>query len=579
MVAAYGLAQAFGLDWPAGYTRPEQAVSCLGNRNAAAEFASLAGVSALWLASRGQRFAGATAVVILAYLVINGSRASLLAVGLGAFLIAIDRGNGTAPKTTLGQRHRLRLLAVLVLGGLAGYALDLARPAPTAPVDITFADSERPAPSTIAVRLELWSGCADMIRAAPIAGVGTGQFRYEYPRYRSQEEIELTSFGRQFSTYAGSAHNDYLELAVEGGLPALLLWLAFWFTVVAAALRDRGGIAQTAVPAVFLVHMLFRAPLGNAPAAALAMAYAGALLSRETPATARAQVWRRAAGTILGLALCWAGLGPLLGQAAPHDYLSRMRSGELAAADGAILESAVAWHGSESRLRSLLVRHRRNFDNDPQAVLLACRADLTEMATLDAHNTRGLLVTAGLDQQAGNAQAALAAHAQILKLDPAHPEATLALAALWFSTGEVARGIATLYARPHPRLRAVLGRELGKPELFAELRRRGDRKGVRILQREAAFIAALDAIGQAPGSAAADRAVRAYADLVKPTQPLLRVLLARQLLARSGADDAARLVPKLPLDLEKARLRLLEPVLAALRGVPAWRTYLPDATD
>ncbi|MCS6918138.1 MAG: O-antigen ligase family protein [Fimbriimonadales bacterium] len=71
-----------------------------------------------------------------------------------------------------------------------------------------------------AFRVETWKGTARAALSNPILGVGAGAFEWQYPRYAQVG-------------YTRSAHNTYLELAAESGLPALLLaaalavgWLA-----------------------------------------------------------------------------------------------------------------------------------------------------------------------------------------------------------------------------------------------------------------------------------------------------------------------------------------------------------------
>ncbi|MCX7993944.1 MAG: O-antigen ligase family protein [Fimbriimonadales bacterium] len=67
-----------------------------------------------------------------------------------------------------------------------------------------------------AFRLETWKGTARAALANPILGVGAGAFEWQYPRYAE-------------TGYTRSAHNTYLEIAAEAGLPALILLLAMAF--------------------------------------------------------------------------------------------------------------------------------------------------------------------------------------------------------------------------------------------------------------------------------------------------------------------------------------------------------------
>jgi O-antigen ligase len=93
-------------------------------------------------------------------------------------------------------------------------------------------------PSTNA-RLLLWKSSLQMLLAHPVVGSGWGTFVHYYPAYRVPQE----------STTAGFfAHNDYLQLALEGGIPALLLHLG----VLAGLLTQiRRSLRQKASNAVF----------------------------------------------------------------------------------------------------------------------------------------------------------------------------------------------------------------------------------------------------------------------------------------------------------------------------------------
>ena len=55
-----------------------------------------------------------------------------------------------------------------------------------------------------------------MVADQPVTGMGPGQFPIRYPEYRSQEEIELSTFGRKEARAVFTAHNDWLQTAIEG---------------------------------------------------------------------------------------------------------------------------------------------------------------------------------------------------------------------------------------------------------------------------------------------------------------------------------------------------------------------------
>ena len=63
-------------------------------------------------------------------------------------------------------------------------------------------------------RLQLWESAARITMEHPVFGTGWGTFAASYPAYRDSKE----------NTTAGLyAHNDYIQLASEGGIPALIL--------------------------------------------------------------------------------------------------------------------------------------------------------------------------------------------------------------------------------------------------------------------------------------------------------------------------------------------------------------------
>lgn len=88
-------------------------------------------------------------------------------------------------------------------------------------------------PST-RVRILLAHDTGKMILARPLAGVGLGNYSVILPEYWSNELRDLIISGT--ARTAENAHNDYLSLAAEAGLPALAVFLA----LVGAVLRSAG---------------------------------------------------------------------------------------------------------------------------------------------------------------------------------------------------------------------------------------------------------------------------------------------------------------------------------------------------
>ena len=139
----------------------------------------------------------------LATLVATGSRFALvsLAVALVVFETALRRARRhgqTLDRTTRGLR--------VVLGvGLVLAGLVFARP--------VLLRLTNPDPNSGAFRAWTWKGAARMAAANPVLGTGIGTWEDQYPRYA------LAGFTR-------AAHESYLQLADECGIPALLALVA-----------------------------------------------------------------------------------------------------------------------------------------------------------------------------------------------------------------------------------------------------------------------------------------------------------------------------------------------------------------
>ncbi len=105
-------------------------------------------------------------------------------------------------------------------------------------------------------RLAVWVDTLQLIRERPQAGVGLGAFAAAYTRVQTVDVNARVDY----------AHNDYLQLAAELGLPAALLFWAMIFALAARTLRacwipgnpTRRAIAlgATGALAALLLHSL-----------------------------------------------------------------------------------------------------------------------------------------------------------------------------------------------------------------------------------------------------------------------------------------------------------------------------------
>ena len=97
-------------------------------------------------------------------------------------------------------------------------------------------------------RWQLWSdGLAAITQYWPF-GAGVGTFRQAYLPFESRSALDYSMPNRM--------HNDYLELALEAGLPGLLLLGAIIAVVIHAALRRYWRVSELRRETVFASAVL-----------------------------------------------------------------------------------------------------------------------------------------------------------------------------------------------------------------------------------------------------------------------------------------------------------------------------------
>jgi O-antigen ligase len=78
--------------------------------------------------------------------------------------------------------------------------------------------------SNPAGRIYIWENTCRIISDSPLIGVGAGNFKQAYVDHL-QEEVSP-------KFYVGTAHNDFLNVAVTAGIPGLVLFLLVWIALV-----------------------------------------------------------------------------------------------------------------------------------------------------------------------------------------------------------------------------------------------------------------------------------------------------------------------------------------------------------
>jgi len=116
--------------------------------------------------------------------------------------------------------------------------------------------------------LEAWRAGLRMIEAHPLTGIGLGNFKPQMPLYNLPQWDPLTGWA---PTIDSVAHNMFIEVAAELGLPALLILLGiFWFTY-----RTLGRLRRSSS------HPLIRDAASALQAGLVGFAVAGSFISAE----------------------------------------------------------------------------------------------------------------------------------------------------------------------------------------------------------------------------------------------------------------------------------------------------------
>lgn len=106
-----------------------------------------------------------------------------------------------------------------------------------------FSSITNPRDESVRERLMMYAGSSDIIRRHPIFGTGPGRFANEfYGAMATISEEDSTGvfafYSRPFAAWVTEqSHNDYLQLAVETGLPGLILFLGAMTALLAALWR------------------------------------------------------------------------------------------------------------------------------------------------------------------------------------------------------------------------------------------------------------------------------------------------------------------------------------------------------
>ncbi|RWM18217.1 MAG: O-antigen ligase domain-containing protein [Mesorhizobium sp.] len=201
---------------------------------------------------RGHLVSGSLGLVTLLLLLLAaGSRAGVL-IGLAITVLSI---------VFLSARSKVRGLSVLAIFiALSVYTIGAWTKIDADAIDPAFG------------RREFARTTVEGIQDNLATGVGFGNFQKAYQIYEKEEMI--------FKKYVNHAHNDYLEMAFEGGIPAIILMVLYFVTLGIALYRIRSDpLQKAAFLSVFflLIHSLVDYPL-RTEALAMTFAYMNAII-------------------------------------------------------------------------------------------------------------------------------------------------------------------------------------------------------------------------------------------------------------------------------------------------------------
>ncbi|MER8950574.1 O-antigen ligase family protein [Mesorhizobium sp. M0959] len=201
---------------------------------------------------RGHLLSGSFGLIALLLLLLAaGSRAGVL-IGLAITVLSV---------IFLSARSRVSGFSVLLIFiGLSIYTMSAWTKLDAQGLDPAFGRGEF-ARTTIEGIKENWA-----------TGIGYGNFQNAYQIYERE--------GMIFREYVNHAHNEYLEIAFEGGIPAISLMVGYFVLLFAALARVRRDPFQKAAflsVSFLLVHSLVDYPLRTG-ALAMTFAYMNAIV-------------------------------------------------------------------------------------------------------------------------------------------------------------------------------------------------------------------------------------------------------------------------------------------------------------
>ncbi|HEY3375262.1 MAG TPA: O-antigen ligase family protein [Candidatus Aquicultor sp.] len=280
-VVLYGTAQAIGIDFPSVVRFESRVHSSLGNPILLGSYLVI--MLPLLISfirnveqEKWKVFAGALVLLGTINLIYTESRGAWLGVVAalaGAFAIRAIQNFRSTKQRRKRQKNVETKNKTLIIGVIGVIALAFIISLVLTPANhfsqrltSTFVVTE----GSAATRIETWKAATRMIADRPVLGYGPEQIGYWFPTYKTARHVMLDPNGM-----ADRAHNEFLQIAVDAGLPGLFLyiWLfavALWIAIKRGASKQKPylmGIsaaligyivqAQTGISALFIAPLVW----------------------------------------------------------------------------------------------------------------------------------------------------------------------------------------------------------------------------------------------------------------------------------------------------------------------------------
>ncbi len=321
IASVYGLAQWWGYDvFPWGEDvmgAYQQLPATFGNPNYAAHALILALVFAAYLLTTKLRWFGAVVFILCGgHLYLTGQRAGWVALAVALLVVALAWVAFRAARRPMVAAGVSLAAVAIVAGGLAagGVYWHEQRTGQAYPVD-----------GSLLLRYNGYYGAADMIMDRPVLGFGPGNYEIANAEYWTDYEQRWFAQERMYNQ---NVHNEFLEMGVEGGLPAAALYIAILVFGAGYALSyarnqtdpqaRRLGIALAAFFAAFAVDSFFgfnlRVPVSGMFLFVFAGCLDGLVLEQRSPRSStwlggKALLWRVALVALAGTGAAFATWG------------------------------------------------------------------------------------------------------------------------------------------------------------------------------------------------------------------------------------------------------------------------------